>query len=158
MTSLFIVVFTVIFTSAMCSLFEAVLYSVSISHIEYLISSKRASGKILHKLREKVDAPIIAILSLNTIANTAGAAIAGAIAAEVLGAKWLVYFSAFFTLGILLLSEIIPKTAGVAFCRPLSSIVALPIQILVWVFGPVVWFLWVSHNPYCRKKISRNNF
>ena len=139
MTSLLIVVFTVIFTSAMCSLFEAVLYSIPISHIENLINSKRSSGSILRKLREKVDAPIIAILSLNTIANTAGAAIAGAIAAEVLGAKRMVYFSAFFTLGILFLSEIIPKTAGVAYCRPLSIVVAWPIQILVWLFRPLVW-------------------
>ena len=140
MTELAIVVCVVILTSAMCSLFEAVLYSVPLSHIEQLINSKKTSGKILRKLREKVDAPIIAILSLNTIANTAGAALAGALAAESLGTNYLAYFSAFFTVGILLLSEIIPKTTGVAFSRPLSSVVALPIQILVWGFHPIVWF------------------
>ena len=115
------------------------MYSVPISHIENLINSKRTSGKILRKLREQVEAPIAAILSLNTIANTAGAAVAGAIASEVLGAKWIAYFSAFFTLCILFLSEIIPKTAGVVYCRPLSSAIAWPLQILVLIFRPVIW-------------------
>ena len=152
MTELAIVVCIVILTSAMCSLFEAVLYSVPLSHIENLINSKRTSGRVLRKLREKVDAPIIAILSLNTIANTAGAALAGALAAEALGTKSLAYFSAFFTLGILLLSEIVPKTAGVAYCRPLSSAVALPIQILVWGFHPVVWFCGLVTKTIAGKK------
>ena len=140
MTSLILVVCMVVLTSGMCSLFEAVLYSVPISHIERLIGLNRGSGKVLQKLRNKVDSPIIAILTLNTIANTAGAAICGALAAEVLGTKRLVYFSAFFTLCILTLSEIIPKTAGVAFSKPLSSVVAFPIQVLVWIFSPFVWF------------------
>ena len=63
--------------SAMCSLFEAVLYSVPVGYIEALAESGRTSGRILKALRDRVDRPIAAILSLNTIANTAGAAIAG---------------------------------------------------------------------------------
>ena len=66
--------------SAVCSLFEAVLYSVPLSHVESMIQKHRFGGSTFKHLRRNVDRPIAAILSLNTIANTAGAAFAGAAA------------------------------------------------------------------------------
>ena len=77
MIELIIVVVAVILTSAMCSLFEAVLYSVPISHIETLARENKTSGLILRHLRQTVDRPISAILSLNTISNTGGVSLAG---------------------------------------------------------------------------------
>ncbi len=139
MVELLIAVGLVIVVSAICSLLEAVLYSVPISHIETLATAGNRAGLILQKLRADIDKPIAAILSLNTIANTAGAAVAGAIAARVLGAEWLVYFSAVFTLAILLFSEVVPKTAGVNFNRPLAALVARPLQLLVWLFTPLIF-------------------
>ncbi|MDE2828948.1 MAG: DUF21 domain-containing protein, partial [Gemmatimonadota bacterium] len=106
MIELIIIVMVVVGTSAMCSLFEAILYSVPISHIESLAQEGRASGRILQRLRKEVDRPIAAILSLNTIANTAGAAVAGAVALKVFGPSNVVYFSAVFTLLILMFSEV----------------------------------------------------
>ncbi|MFH1350620.1 MAG: hemolysin family protein [Pseudomonadota bacterium] len=125
--------------SAVCSLFEAVLYSVPMRHIEALIQEKKRSGKILKELKDNIERPITAILSLNTIANTAGAAIAGAAAATVFGHEWLGYFSAFFTLSILIFSEVIPKTAGVIYARSLVSFVAFPLKGLVWLMTPALW-------------------
>ena len=139
MTELVMTVGIVVGVSAMCSLFEAVLYAVPLSHVESLAAAGQSTGRILQKLRRNVDRPIAAILSLNTIANTAGAAVAGALAAQVMGQAWLVYFSAFFTLLILLFSEVIPKTAGVTFSRPLAGVIARPLQLLVWVFTPLIW-------------------
>lgn len=139
MVELIIAVSIVVFTSAMCSLFEAVLYAVPISHIESMAEQGKSAGKILRALRKEVDRPIAAILSLNTIANTAGAAVAGAIAAEVLGHLWIGVFSAVFTLVILFISEIIPKTTGVVFARPLATLIARPLQILIWSMAPLVW-------------------
>lgn len=138
---LLLAVSVVVFTSAMCSLFEAVLYAVPLSHVENLAASGRASGKVLKRLRQQVDKPITAILSLNTVSNTAGAALAGAIAAEVLGRAYLAYFSAAFTLVILIFSEVIPKTAGVVFARPLARFIAYPLYWMVLVFSPMVWML-----------------
>jgi CBS domain containing-hemolysin-like protein len=126
--------------SALCSLFEAVLYSVPVGHIENLAESGSASGRILRNMRENIDRPIAAILSLNTIANTAGAAIAGAAAANVFGHDRLVWFSVFFTLAILVLSEVIPKTVGVIYARPMANVIARPLQALVWIFRPLTWF------------------
>ena len=139
MVELYLVVGLVLITSAACSLFEAVLYSVPVGHIEALERSGRPSGRTLRELRRRVDRPIAAILSLNTIANTGGAAIAGAIATSVWGPSRVVYFSIAFTLAILLFSEMIPKTIGVVYSRPLAGVIARPLQWLVTVLGPLIW-------------------
>ena len=128
-----------IIISAGCSLFEAVLYSVPMRYLEGMVQRKKRSGRILKELRENIEKPITAILSLNTLANTAGAAIAGAAATTVFGYQWLGYFSAFFTLVILIFSEVVPKTAGVVYGRSLVPFVALPLQGLVWLMTPAIW-------------------
>jgi len=128
-----------ILISAVCSLFEAVLYSVPLRHVEAMIENGKFGGKTFKRLRLNIDRPIAAILSLNTIANTAGAAFAGVAATAVFGQQWLGYFSAAFTLAILVLSEIIPKTAGVAYARSLAGPVAYSLKGMVWIMAPVIW-------------------
>ena len=124
--------------SAICSLTEAVLYSVSWSYIESLRKKKKSSGEILYRLKSNIDRPITAILTLNTIANTAGASIAGAAAVSVFGQDKLLYFSIVFTLTILFFSEIIPKTVGVLYNRIFASILARPLMGLVFLFLPII--------------------
>jgi len=130
-----------ILISAVCSLFEAVLYSVPMRHVEAMIHGGKFGGRTFRHLRRHVDRPIAAILSLNTIANTAGAAFAGAAATAVFGSQWLGYFSAIFTLAILIFSEIIPKTAGVAYGRSLVGPVAYALKGLVWIMAPIIWLM-----------------
>ena len=139
MFALTFTVAAVILVSALCSLFEAVLYSVPRSHIESLAEEKRAAGRLLQKLRANVDQPITAILSLNTISNTGGAALAGALATGIFGSRWFGIFSVVFTLSILLFSEVLPKTAGVIYSRPLSALMARPLTALVWIFKPLLY-------------------
>jgi len=137
MLELLLVVTAVLMTSAICSLFEAVLYSVPVSRIEALERAGSPSGHILKELRRRVDRPIAAVLSLNTIANTGGGAIAGALAAQVFGGNiWL--FSCVFTLAILVFSEVLPKTIGVVYARGLAPWIARPLQGLVWWFRPLI--------------------
>ncbi|MFH1628509.1 MAG: hemolysin family protein [Pseudomonadota bacterium] len=139
MIELILAVSLAISVSAVCSLFEAVLYSVPLRQLEAMVQAGKPGGKILKALRRNVERPISAILSLNTIANTAGAAFAGAAATAVFGHRWLGYFSALFTLAILIFSEIIPKTAGVVYGRSLVNVVAYPIKGLVWIMAPATW-------------------
>ena len=108
-------------------------------HIEALDQAGKTSGKIFKKMRRNVERPITAILSLNTIAHTAGAAVAGSAAAAVFGHEWLGYFAGFFTLAILIFSEIIPKTAGVVYGRSLLSPVAYCLKTLVLLMAPAIW-------------------
>ena len=143
MVELIIAVSAAMVISGCCSLFEAVLYSVPLRHIETLVHKKRPSGQIFKELRGNVDQPIAAILTLNTIANTAGAAVAGSAATAVFGYQWLAYFSALFTLGILIFSEVIPKTAGVVYGKSLLPVVAHPLKWLVSFMKPAIWL--VSH-------------
>ncbi len=152
MLELVVAVSAAVLISAMCSLFEAVLYSVPLSHIESMAAEGRRAGRILQRLRQDVDRPISAILSLNTIANTAGAAIAGAAALKVFGNEWMVTFSAFFTLAILMFSEVIPKTAGVVYNRTLSILIARPLNLLVVLFTPFIWL-----TGLVTRLISRGN-
>ena len=139
MIELIISVGLAIFISAGCSLMEAVLYSVPVRHIEAAVETGKPGGRVFKDMRENIERPIAAILSLNTIANTAGAAFAGSAVSAVFGHEWLAYFSIFFTLAILLFSEIIPKTAGVVYGPSLISLVAYPLRALVWLMGPAIW-------------------
>lgn len=141
MTELILAIGFVILLSAGCSMFEAVLYSVSLRHLESMSGSGIKSGLILKRLRKDVEKPITAILTLNTVANTAGASIAGAMAAGVFGHEYLGYFSFFFTVVILIFSEVLPKTAGVVYAKQLSYYVAYPLSWLVSIMTPVVWLI-----------------
>jgi magnesium and cobalt exporter, CNNM family len=138
---LIIAVGLAVLISAICSLFEAVLYSVPLRQVEAMIQDGKFGGRTFRRLRRNVERPIAAILSLNTIANTAGAAFAGAAATAVFGHQWLVYFSAVFTLAILIFSEIIPKTAGVMYGRSLAGPVAYALKGLVWTMTPIIWLM-----------------
>ncbi len=141
-----------IIVSALCSIIEAVLYSVPQSQVEVMARSGSKSGLTLKKLKKNIQQPITAILTLNTIANTMGAAVAGASAAVVFGEENLVWFSIFFTLTILLFSEILPKTAGVAYAKNLASWIAIPLNSLVRIMGPLIWLCQVVTHLIPRQR------
>ncbi len=127
--------------SFLCSILEAALLSTSPSHIEQLAREGRRSGTIMRHLKNNVDRPISAILTLNTVAHTVGAAGAGAQAAQIFGSTYTGIISAVLTLAILVLSEIIPKTLGAVYWRSLTPFTAYTTQALTKVLLPVVWIL-----------------
>ncbi len=131
--------------SFLCSIWEAVILSTSVSHIEVLVQEGRRAGRIMEKLRENVDQPIAAILTLNTIAHTVGAAGAGAQATAVFGNEFFGLISAILTLLILIFSEIIPKTLGAVYWRQLMPFTAYTVRGLVLSIYPAVWaFNWLT--------------
>jgi CBS domain containing-hemolysin-like protein len=136
--TLIISVSLAIVVSALCSICEAVLYSLTTSQVEMIRRSGNRAGEILHKLRSDIDEPITAILTLNTIANTIGAAVAGAAAAHLFGDRNVLLFSAAFTMAILIFSEIIPKTVGVSYSYRLAPVIAWPISFMVVSLKPIV--------------------
>ena len=140
MTALLFATATVLIVSCLCSLLEAALYSLPASQIELLASQGRSSGRILRAMKQNIQRPISAILSLNTLANTGGAAIAGASFASVFQGQYSeAYFTAALAISVLIFSEIIPKTAGVIYARSLGTFIAFPIQWLIWLFAPFIW-------------------
>jgi len=127
--------------SFLCSIWEAVLLSTPRSHIGVLVEQGSAGGKQLQHMRREVDRPISAILTLNTVAHTVGAAGAGAEATALFGSAWFGVISAVLTLLILIFSEIIPKTLGTVYCRGLAPFTGVSLTWLVRLLGPVVWVL-----------------
>ena len=124
--------------SFLCSIAEAVLLTVTRPYIATLIQKGKPTGTLLRQLKEDVNRPLAAILSLNTIAHTAGAAGAGAQAAIVFGNAYVGIASAILTILILVFSEIIPKTLGALYWRQLAPIIARSIKFLIWILYPFV--------------------
>jgi len=121
--------------SFLCSIMEAVLLSVTPSYVAALEREGDAMGQRLHDMKDDIDRPLSAILSLNTIAHTVGAAGAGAQAAIVFESVPVGVISALLTLLILIFSEIIPKTLGAVYWRTLAPAVVrtlVPTIVLMW--------------------------
>lgn len=127
--------------SFLCSLIEAAFYSFPLSRIEQLRREGKKSGELLAALKRDVEKPITAILTFNTAAATAGAAVAGAAAVKVFGSESLALFTAGFTLLILVFGEIVPKTTGVAYARQLAPMLAQPLRWMIFLCLPVIWLL-----------------
>ena len=125
--------------SFLCSVAEAVLLSVSPSYIAHLRQEGKRSAALLEKVKTNVDESLAGILTLNTIAHTVGAGGAGAEAAAYFGDKYVGIAMAILTVLILFLSEIIPKTLGALYWRPLAVPTALFIRILSIVLFPLIW-------------------
>lgn len=128
-----------LFGSFICSLLEAALYSLTSAHIEVLKSRGHANMDRLAKLRNHIDEPIAAILTVNTITHTVGSSICGALVGYYYGEFWVGVFAAVFTLAILLLTEIIPKSVGVKYAKELAPYLAWPIQLMIWGLYPLVY-------------------
>jgi CBS domain containing-hemolysin-like protein len=124
--------------SFLCSLLEAILLSVSHSYIAIMERKGGPTGKLLRQYKEDIDRPLSAILSLNTIAHTIGAAGVGAQAQIIFGDTYVAISSAVLTLLILVLSEIIPKTIGATYWRNLAPIASRTLRVLMFLLYPFV--------------------
>jgi CBS domain containing-hemolysin-like protein len=126
--------------SFLCSILEAVLLSTTPAYVRSALSTSPLAGRRLDALKRNVDEPLAAILTLNTVAHTVGAAGVGAQAQIVFQNVPLSVISGILTLLILLLSEIIPKTLGALYWRQLALPAAFFLQGLTWLLWPFVKF------------------
>ena len=138
MTALIAYFFTALVISFICSLLESVLLSVSHAHIAVLIKEGKNRGKIMASLKENINRPLSAILTINTIANTVGAAGVGAQTYSVLGSGWVALSTFILTFSILFFSEIIPKTLGANYTKSLVGFTAYMIRGLIFIVFPMV--------------------
>lgn len=141
-----------LFISFLCSLLEAGLLSITPSYIESEEQRGTKLGKQLKVLKSNVDRPLAAILSLNTIAHTVGAAGVGVQGAIVFGEEYLGVISGVLTLLILVLTEIIPKTIGVSYWRSLTGFTASTLQVLIFIMYPLVLLSQVITKMFSRNK------
>jgi len=123
--------------SFLCSLCEAVLLTLTASDAEALSQRNAKAGRRLKAMKSSIDRPLAAILTLNTISHTVGAAGVGAQAAIVFGG-WVGLTSAVLTLLILVLSEIIPKTIGAVHAKRMAVAGVAVIDGMILITYPVV--------------------
>lgn len=124
--------------SFLCSILEAVLLSITPSYVAVLEKEGNKAGPLLRSLKKDIDQPLAAILSLNTIAHTIGAAGVGAQAQIVFGNAYVTITSIILTLLILIFSEIIPKTLGATYWKNLSGFTARTTNFLIVASYPFV--------------------
>lgn len=144
----FFFVVSIVF-SFLCSIWEAVLLSVTPSYVSRMQKDHPGIGQMLFHFKEDIDRPLSAILTLNTIAHTVGAIGVGVEAGKLFGATKLdlVLFELTYesviagamTLAILILSEIIPKTIGATYWKKLTVFTVRSLRILVVVLAPFIW-------------------
>ena len=132
--------------SFLCSILEATLMSSPISFITMREDEGYKPAKLMKQYKLDSSRPIAAILALNTIANTIGAAGVGKQATLVFGSQWFGLVSALMTLLILIFSEIIPKTIGTSHWKSLMGFAAKAIRLLIIVLFPIVWCVEKSKN------------
>jgi len=127
--------------SFLCSLLESVILSVSHAYVALLIKDGHKSGYLLNKMKHNIDHPLAAILTMNTVANTVGAAGVGAQTFHLFGSRWMAAASAILTVLILVFSEIIPKTIGAAHWKQIAPASAYLLHGLILMLYPVVRIL-----------------
>ena len=138
MLGLVIYFLVALIVSFICSLLEAVMLSISIAQVSVMAKEGHKAGLIMAELKENINRPLAAILTVNTIANTIGAVGVGARTQMIYGNEWVAIVSGFLTLSILIFSEIIPKTIGSVYNKSLASFSALTIKGLMFLAWPFV--------------------
>ncbi|MBJ7879730.1 CNNM domain-containing protein [Gelidibacter salicanalis] len=167
MTLLILYAFISIFFSFLCSILEAVLLSVTPTFINIKKKEKKSYAESLEALKKDVDKPLIAILTLNTIAHTVGAILVGVQAEKVFGNgdNSILIVSAVMTLLILVLSEIIPKTIGATYWKKLGGFTTAALNILIFPlkYTGILWVLQLTTKLIGGKNahvstVSRDSF
>lgn len=154
MTLLFIYVAIALGVSFLCSILEAALLSITPSHLAKLEQDRPKVGGRLRALKTHVDRPLAAILSLNTIAHTIGAAGVGAEAQRLWGSEVLAIASVVLTLLILFVSEIVPKTLGAMYWRRLTGFISAVLPPLILILLPLVWLSEAITGFMRRRRVS----
>jgi len=135
--------------SFLCSLWEAVLLSISPSYLQVKLNEGKSVGIILKRFKENIDRPLAAILTINTIAHTVGAIGVGQEATKIWADTnpWMTGFvvPVFMTAAILILSEIIPKTIGANNWKALAPFTVRSLALLIKLIYPIVWLAqWIT--------------
>ena len=145
MTLLIVYLLLTMGISFLCSLLESVLMSTPLSYLTMKEDEGDKNAALFMKFKQDPDRPLSAILSLNTIANTLGAAAVGHQATLLTGEHWFGIISAVMTVLILVFSEIVPKTIGTSHWKNLLWLSRI-MRLLVYLLYPVVWLIDKLHN------------
>ena len=138
--------------SALCSLLEACLLSITPAQVADLKRRRPKVGAIWERFKGNVEKPISVILIANTAAHTVGATVAGAEFEKLVEGGWgVLIFSVVFTFAMLQFTEILPKTLGVRFNGAIAPFVARPLAAMVRVMNPMLKVVHLINRPFERR-------
>lgn len=137
MLGLIIAVIFTLATSALCSLLEAFILSLTPAEIEVAKKKYKKKGLLLEKFKNDIEETSSAILTLNTVANTLGATLTGYLAGKIYDDFIVGFITGGLVLGILIFSEIIPKNLGVIYKNKLVQHLVLPLQCVRFLMFPL---------------------
>ncbi len=138
MSLIALVSIVILAVSFLCSMLEAVFLSITPAYVGLALKEHKRSAKILEHQKENIDRPISAILTLNTISHTIGAAVVGALVQKEYGDQYVTLTSILLTIAILLVAEIIPKIIGATYWKELAPATAYTIQFMIFALFPIV--------------------
>lgn len=140
--------FISIFFSFLCSILEAALLSFTPSFIKVKKQEGRSYALTLAHLKQDIDRPLIAILTVNTVAHTVGAILVGVQAEKTFGdgTNAVGIVSAIMTLAILIISEIVPKTIGATYWQKLGGFTATTLNLLIFPlkYTGILWLMMLT--------------
>ncbi|MAP53577.1 hemolysin family protein [Altibacter sp.] len=152
MTLLIVYAVLSIFFSFLCSILEAALLSFTPTFIRVKTQEGKRYATVLGNFKKDIDKPLIAILTLNTVAHTVGAILVGVQAEklpykiDVWGVNIVGIVSAIMTLLILIVSEIIPKTIGATYWKRLGPFTAIFLNVIIFPlkYTGILWLLMLT--------------
>lgn len=149
MLSLFTIFFLIIGISFICSLVEAAFISTSQSFVALALKEEKAYGPLLEHLKDNVNKPITAIITLNTMVNTLGSAAIATLSYNKFGNIGVSILTGLLTLSILVFSEIFPKILGANYWKAIIPFATYIIQFMIVILYPIVWL-----SEYTAKKLN----
>lgn len=152
MVTLFLMVIIVITGSAICSLTETVLLSVSDLKVRQWAETKKPAALALLAIKNKMSKPIATMVILNNIFNIVGSLLIGSFSSQILKDASLGVFSGVLTFLIIIFGEILPKNLGSRNADFFALPLALPVKFLTVVFTPFVWLIEQVISPFSKQK------
>lgn len=139
MVSIIVLGLIVVTISFVCSYMEGCFLSITPAYVALAVKDGKRYGLLLEHLKENVDRPLSAVLTMNTIVQTVGAGIIGAKTHEFYGNTTVSIVSACLGFVVLVFSEFVPKVLGTLYWKESAPISAYIIQAMIFLLFPIVW-------------------
>jgi len=153
MASFLVLLCSVLIVSGLCSMTEAAILSLPLVKARILSEEKRKGSWSLLLVKENIHLAVATIVILNNAVNIIGSIYVGNQITQLFGSRWLGAISAIFTLAIIIISEVIPKTIGEHYKVAISLIIAKPLRTAMFFLRPLVGIISLVTDPFRKKKV-----
>ncbi len=148
MLELVIIIVSVLVLSGFFSGAEATLISITQAEVETLAQEKRWGANILQSVHKRLSRAIIAIVVMNNVVNIVGSILVGNVAMRLYGSAQLAIVTTGLTFGVIIFSEILPKSLGMHYAHHIAVPVAVVIRLLMFLLLPFISLMEMMTNLF----------